>query len=158
MDIVFTVVDSIEKAPMDLLLIADPSEELVRDYLQRGSCYVARHGGRIVGVIAVAPTRPKTLEIFNIAVEEAYQNKGIAKRLIALVVEQAQKDGVHALEIGTGNPGVQQMLLYQKCGFRIVGVDPDFFRKHYPERIYVDGIECRDMVRLRMELSDLHDS
>ena len=27
-----------------------------------------------------------------------------------------------------------------------------YFVRHYPEPIYENGIECRDMVRLRMEL------
>jgi hypothetical protein len=44
------------------------------------------------------------------------------------------------------------MLLYQKCGFRIVGVDFDFFRRTHPEPIYENGIECRDMIRMRIDL------
>ncbi|MFP3514239.1 GNAT family N-acetyltransferase, partial [Peribacillus sp. SIMBA_075] len=39
-----------EKAPMYLLLLADPSEKLVEEYLQRGDCYVATKGDDIVGV------------------------------------------------------------------------------------------------------------
>jgi hypothetical protein len=73
--------------------------------------------------------------------------------LLAFAIENAKAERMHTLEIGTGNPGVQQLLLYQKCGFRIVGVDADFFRRHYPERIYENGIECRDMIRLKMEFS-----
>jgi hypothetical protein len=44
------------------------------------------------------------------------------------------------------------MLLYQKCGFRIVGVDLDYFRIHSKERIIENGIECRDMIRMEMIL------
>ncbi len=31
------------------------------------------------------------------------------------------------IEIGTGNSSIGQLALYQKCGFRIIGVDMDFF-------------------------------
>jgi hypothetical protein len=44
------------------------------------------------------------------------------------------------------------LALYQKCGFRIVGVDLDFFIRHYPEKIYENGIQCRDMIRLSLDL------
>jgi ribosomal protein S18 acetylase RimI-like enzyme len=138
---------------MDLLFLADPSEELLEEYIHTGQCYVARYAREIVGVIVLLKTRPKTMEIMNIAVKEEHQNKGIGKQLLAFAIEKAKEKRIHTLEIGTGNPGVQQLLLYQKCGFRIVGVDADFFRRHYPERIYENGIECRDMIRLKMELS-----
>lgn len=108
MDINIQKLDSHANAPMDLLLLADPSEEL--------------------------------------------HNNGIGKRLLLYVIEEIKKGDAEAIEIGTGNPGVVQMLLYQKCGFRIVGIDFDFFRRTHSEPIYENGIECRDMIRMRIEL------
>ena len=35
---------------------------------------------------------------------------------------------------------------------QIDGIDRDFFRRNYPEPIFENGIECRHMVRLRIEL------
>jgi len=153
MDIQIELTESVKDIPMDLLLLADPSEEMIEEYLHAGQCYVARHEGDIVGVIVLLKTRPKTLEIMNIAVKEEHQRKGIGKQLLEFATEMAKEERIHTLEISAGNSGVQQLLLYQKCGFRIVGVDADFFRRHYPERIYENGIECRDMIRLKMELS-----
>lgn len=146
------LIESGKNVPMDLLLLADPSKEMIEEYIHTGHCYVARHDGEIVGVIVLLKTRPKTIEIMNIAVKEQYQQKGIGKQLLAFAIAKAKEEQIHTLEIGTGNPGVQQLLLYQKCGFRIVGIDADFFRRHYPEPIYENGIECRDMIRLRMDL------
>ena len=40
----------------------------------------------------------------------------------------------------------------QRCGFSIESIEKDYFVRHYPEPIYENEIECRDMVRLRMEL------
>ncbi len=139
---------------MDLLLLADPSEQMINKYLPSGNCFVAGNEKEIVGVIVFLETGPETMEIMNVAVKEEFQNRGIAKRLIATAVEEIKGMGFKTIEIGTGNPGVQQMLLYQKCGFRIIGVDFDFFRRNYKERIYANGIECRDMIRMRMELEE----
>jgi ribosomal protein S18 acetylase RimI-like enzyme len=138
--------------PKDLLMLADPSEEMIDSYLQKSICYVYKENERIVGVIVTIDTRPLTREIINVSVREDHQNRGIGKALVLKAIERSMKDGIKTLEIGTGNPGVVQMLLYQKCGFRIVGVEPDHFRIHYKERIFENGIECRDMVRMRIEL------
>lgn len=52
-----------EEAPMDLLLLADPSQKLVEDYLQRGQCYVAAQDEQFVGVYVLISTRPDTIEL-----------------------------------------------------------------------------------------------
>jgi ribosomal protein S18 acetylase RimI-like enzyme len=137
--------------PSDLLLLSDPSEEVIAEYIHQSTQFVARLNGRIVGALLLLETRPRTMEIMNISVYEEYQNKGIGKRLIHEAIDYARESRIKTLEIGTGNPGVGQMMLYQKCGFRIVGVELDYFRKNHAERIYENGIECRDMIRMRME-------
>lgn len=64
----------------------------------------------------------------------------------------ARGQGAKTLEIGTGNSSLNQLGLYQKCGFRIIGVDKDFFTRHYEDEIVENGIICRDMIRLSMDL------
>ena len=56
-----------------------------------------------------------------------------------------------AVEIRTSNSSLDQLALYQKLGFRITGIVAGFF-DDYPEPIVENGIACRDMVRLRVEL------
>lgn len=141
-----------EEAPYGLLYEADPSREAVADYLERGECYAAFMGDTPAGVYVLLRTRPFTMELVNIAVDEAHRRKGIAKQMIAHCVERARESGCSVLEVGTGNAGIGQLALYQKCGFSITSVDIDFFRKHYPEPIFENGIECRHMVRLSMDL------
>lgn len=141
-----------EQPPMSLLLLADPSPILVEGYLRRGSCYIAEQDGFIVGVYVLLPTRPDTVELVNVAVDEAHQGKGIGKRLVQHAVAQAKALGYKTIEVGTGNSSVDQLALYQKCGFRITGVDRDFFLRHYEEEIYENGIQVVDMVRLSQDL------
>jgi ribosomal protein S18 acetylase RimI-like enzyme len=141
-----------EQPPMELLLLADPSEELVRNYIKRGKCWVAEVNDEVVGVYVLLETRPATVELVNVAVREDMQGKGIGKRLVLHAVETARQLGFRTIELGTGNSSIGQLGLYQKCGFRIVGVDVDFFLRHYKQPIFENGIQCRDMIRLRRDL------
>ncbi|HWO78263.1 MAG TPA: GNAT family N-acetyltransferase [Bacillus sp. (in: firmicutes)] len=141
-----------EKPPMELLLLADPSEVIVQEYVNRGECFVAESEQEIFGVYVLIPTRPKTVELVNIAVAESYRGKGIGKQLVDSAIQKAKAGGFKTIEIGTGNSSIGQLVLYQKCGFRIIGVDLDFFLRHYPEEIYENGIHCRDMIRLSQDL------
>lgn len=141
-----------ESIPMQLLLLADPSSSIVEDYLVRGKCFVAEIENEIVGEYVLLPTKPETIELVNVAVSRNRQGKGIGNKLVQDAVEQAAQRGYKIIEVGTGNSSLDQLALYQKCGFRITGVDSDFFIRHYPEEIFENGIQCRDMVRLTQHL------
>jgi len=138
--------------PYDLLLLADPSMETIQDYIHRGSIYIASIGHVMVGIYVLIRTRPLTLELVNIAVREEYQGKGIGRSLVQSAMDMARKEKAKVLEVGTGNSSIGQLALYQKCGFRIIGIDRDFFKKHYKEKIIENGIECMDMIRLAVDL------
>ncbi|WP_419392558.1 GNAT family N-acetyltransferase [Cytobacillus praedii] len=142
-----------EKAPMNLLLLADPSRKLVEDYVNRGECYVFEKNKEIIGVYVLLSTRPETVELVNVAVSEIEQGNGIGKKLILDAIHRSKEKGYKTIEIGTGNSSVGQLALYQKCGFRITGVDTDFFIRHYEEDIFENGIWCRDMIRLSQDLN-----
>lgn len=142
---------NITKKHYDLLLLADPSKKIVDDYLKRGTCFCVEEKDPIA-VMVLLPTRPETLEIMNIAVDEAHQGQGIAQKLLHFASEYAKEKNYKVLEIGTGSTGFQQLYLYQKCGFRMTSIDRDFFLHHYEEEIIENNMVLRDMVRLQMEL------
>ncbi|MGY0372008.1 GNAT family N-acetyltransferase [Clostridium sp. JNZ J1-5] len=152
MDITIRMLDEKERKPYDLLLLADPSEEMIRSYINQGTCYVACYNEKIIGEYVLIRTRPLTMELINIAVDEKYQGKGIGRKLILDAINKARNENIKILEIGTGNSSISQLLLYQKCGFRITGIDKDFFKIHYREKIIENGIECIDMIRLSIAL------
>ncbi len=152
MEVAVKQLERTEEAPWDLLLSADPSERIVKDYLERGTCYIASIANEVAGEFVLLRTRPETVELINIAVDLKYQGRGIGKKLVMTAVEIAKSLDFRTIEVGTGNSGISQLALYQKCGFRIVGVDHDFFVRHYSEAIYENGIRCRDMIRLSMDL------
>ncbi|WP_028389780.1 GNAT family N-acetyltransferase [Bacillus cihuensis] len=141
-----------EKFPMELLLLADPSKDIVEEYVNRGDCFIAESEQQIVGVYVLLPTRPETVELVNVAVVKEQHGRGMGKQLVMDAIQVAKIKGYKTMEIGTGNSSIEQLALYQKCGFRIIGVDMDFFIKHYPEEIFENGIQCRDMIRLSQDL------
>ncbi len=141
-----------EKYPMALLLLADPSQEAVESYIHRGKCFIGELNSQIVGDYVLIDTRSQTVELVNVAVAKEEQSKGFGKQLVQHAIETARTMGYKTIEIGTGNSSVGQLVLYQKCGFRIVGVDRDFFIFHYPQPIFENGIQCCDMIRLAMNL------
>ena len=69
------------------------------------------------------------------------------KKLVQGAVKQAVQRGYKIIEVGTGNSSLGQSALYQKCRFKIAGVDSDLFIiKHYPDEIFENGIQCKEMV------------
>lgn len=141
-----------EQAPMDLLMLADPSIEIIEAYLTRGDCYIAEMQGETVGVYVLLPTRPETVELINVAVVEEQHGRGIGKRLVMDAVQKAKDKDYKTMEVGTGNSSIGQLALYQKCGFSISGIDKDFFVRNYAKEIVENGIQCKDMVRLSQDV------
>ncbi|TKC18787.1 GNAT family N-acetyltransferase [Robertmurraya kyonggiensis] len=141
-----------DKVPMDLLLLADPSEELVRKYLNVGETFIAEIEEMVVGVYVFVSSEKGSAELMNIAVREEFQRRGLGKQLILDAIKRIKQAGYTRIEIGTGNSSIGQLALYQKCGFRITGIDSDFFLRNYPEVIIENGIQCVDMIRLSVDL------
>ncbi|WP_400245366.1 GNAT family N-acetyltransferase [Niallia sp. JL1B1071] len=141
-----------ESPPIELLLTADPSENLVKEYLKKGLCYIAEEKDQIIGVYVLLPTIEESIELINLAVAEIYQGTGLGKKLVMHAIEEARMLGNKVIEVGTGNSSIGQLALYQKCGFRINRIDKDFFLKNYEEEIYENGIQCVDMIRLTQDI------
>lgn len=135
---------------MSLLLSADPDKKAILSYLSGSKVMVCRRDNIFVG-IAVLVKIAGVFELKNIAVLKEYQGKGIAKSMISKMKQLAKELGAKTLEVGTGNSSLSQLALYQKCGFRMYGIESDFFTS-YPEPIFENGIRCVDMVRLRAKL------
>ncbi len=68
--------------------------------------------------------------IMNLAVDEKSRRKGIASLLVNALIKDAKNRGVESatLEVRESNNGARA--LYNKLGFREVGVRPDY----YPDR------------------------
>lgn len=139
------------EAPMDLLLLADPSKEKLDGYLGRGTCRVALDATDVLGVYVVTETGHGVYELMNIAVSEAHQKRGVGAALLRDAIALVRASGGRRLELGTGTFG-HQLTFYQREGFRAYAVARDFFLENYPEPIFELGIQHKDMLRLAIEL------
>ena len=136
-----------------LLLSADPSRKVVDSDLACAHKFELLSDNQLVGVILLIDTRPETIEIVNVAVIEKYWNHGFGEKLVRFGISWAKERHYQTIEIGTGSTSFGQLYLYQKCGFRIVGVDTDFFVRNYDEPIIENKLVLKDMVRLRLNLN-----
>lgn len=141
-----------ESLPTELMLLADPAEKVVREYVSRGSVYLLEKDGRIIGECVLVPTRPGTVELMNIAVDGDYQGQGFGKQLVEHAIATTKEQDYKIMDVGTASLGIEQLMFYQKCGFRMTSIDHDFFVKHYDDPIIINDIRLRDMVRLSLEL------
>jgi ribosomal protein S18 acetylase RimI-like enzyme len=137
------------EAPMDLLLLADPSEEKVRGYLSRSRCFVAVINDDVAGVCAVQEIGRGVYELMNIAVSPSHQQKGIGTSLLQYVISFFRGIRAKRLEVGTGTFGYQ-LTFYQRQGFRVDSIEKDFFLNNYPEPLFELGIQHKDMLRLAL--------
>lgn len=142
-----------DELPWNLLLEADPSRERVEGYLSDEFTRVARYSGEVIGVYVLARHTPTRFELMNIAVREDFRGKGVGRWLLGHAIGVAESKGAREIEVGTGNSSLDNLAFYQRAGFRITGVIPDFFADNYPEPMVEDGIPCRDMVRLLLVLT-----
>lgn len=99
----------------------------IQELLESNGLYVACQDNGIVGYVRFyfwtaggpsAITR-KMISIDDIGVEETLRNQGIGKRMMADLMELAQKDGCAAINLYVDAPNENAIAFYEKCGFRI---------------------------------------
>ena len=144
------------QAPIDLLLLADPSEQKIRSYLHHSQCFVASRDGMVIGACLVQPLGATSCEIMSIAVHPDHQKTGTGTLLLKWIIDFYRRSGALQLEVGTGSFGYQ-LAFYQKQGFRVTGIERNFFIDNYDEPIVDDGIRLHDMLRLTRSLDQDND-
>lgn len=130
-----------------LLLEADPDWAAIETYLFNSDIFVMlNQQAQIIAQLCLCKSDTQA-EIKNLAVDAGYQGQGLAKTLIQHAIAYTQQLKVHTLWVKTGNSSLDQLALYQKCGFRLSHIEADVF-KDYPAPIYENGIRCLDQVVL----------
>lgn len=138
-----------KKDYLPLLLLADEQEDMIDLYLHRGTMFVLEDGG-VRAECVVTEEDGGILEIKNIAVDPASQQKGYGKALIRFL-EEKYRDRFSVLQVGTGDSPLT-VPFYERCGFSRSHVIRDFFTDHYDHPIVEAGVLLRDMVYLRKTL------
>lgn len=151
-NITFDKVDKDDQIPYELLLLADPSKDLIDAYLKMSDIFMARKNDEIIGVVVLFPLTAEIVEIKNIAVKQKYQGQGIGSYMIENVVKVALLNGHKSICIGTANSSVGQLYLYQKHGFEITDIKRYFFTDNYAEPIFENGIQAKHLLVLTKQL------
>ena len=135
---------------MDLLLLADPQEDMIERYLDDGDLFVLSENGDVLTVCVVLPMKNKKCELKNIATAEEYQGQGYGKYMLMYICEHysGQYDTMY---VGTGN-SKKTLDFYKKCGFVNSHIVAGFFTYNYDRPIYEDGILLTDMIYLKKQL------
>ncbi|MEC8324551.1 MAG: GNAT family N-acetyltransferase [Pseudomonadota bacterium] len=143
-----------EKLPLALLLKADPSIEKVQAYLANGICFAAVIDNTVTAACIFQRRSHTSIELMNIAVQPTHQAQGIGSKLLAYAIAEIKYKGVEIIELGTGTFG-HQLSFYQKLGFRVESVIKNHFLDNYPEPIFENGIQHKDMLRLTLCLKGI---
>jgi len=151
-DLTFITLDKEEQAPYELLLLADPSKEVVDDYLKHSDMFVTKFKGETIGVIVLLPLTIDKVEIKNIAVNPDFQGLGIGSFMIKKGLEIAAQKKFKIVCIGTANSSISQLSLYQKLGFEISEIKKDFFIDNYAEPIFENDIQAKHMIVLTKDV------
>ncbi|MEX0868176.1 MAG: ribosomal protein S18-alanine N-acetyltransferase [Nitriliruptoraceae bacterium] len=85
----------------------------------------ARVEGRLVGVVGLA-MQDGDAHVMTFAVDPAWQHQGIARRLLAALLDEAQRRGAAVtLEVRATDERTRR--LYRRAGFEDVGVRRDYY-------------------------------
>jgi GNAT superfamily N-acetyltransferase len=144
--------DEIE-ALIPLLLLAEVSERALRWGLGHldDAVYRLTEDGQTIGA-ATMQWRNDPAEIMELAIASALQGRGYGKQLVGWLVEEARRRGKQQLLVGTANSSISNIAFYQKCGFRMDHVRPDYFWYYDPPH-YEHGLRTRDMLVFRYDLA-----
>lgn len=134
-----------EMIPYNLLLLADESVDAINKYLSDCVIYVIRYSNDAIGVCAVQLIEQTTIEIKNLAITEAFQNKGVGSWCLGQV---ERMHGDKDVLIGTGDGSLEALRFYERNGYSRAFTRKNFFIDNYPNPISENGIQLKDQIVL----------
>jgi GNAT superfamily N-acetyltransferase len=140
-----------KKQYLDLLLLADESEEMIDKYLPHGDLF-ALYDDDLKSVCVVAPIDSETCELKNIATYPKYQGKGYGTDLINYIFDFYKNQYKYML-VGTGEvPSI--LAFYESFGFKETHRIKNFFTDNYPHPMYEGDIQLVDMIYLKAVITE----
>ncbi len=133
---------------LPLLLDADPSERLVREYLDAGELYALFVDGAPAGEMVLVSRWDGAMELKNLAVAKGMRGRGYGAALVRHAIQLCAPRG-DRLYVGTSPANVA---FYERLGFEPAYVAENFFIDNYDEPILEDGKPLKDMLYLVKKL------
>lgn len=141
------------RALIPLIRLAEDSESQLEAAIDDGTMYAVDDSG-VVLVLDHVDHENGQRELRYVAVAEAHQRKGIGKAMLADVAEAERRRGTRRLLVGTANADTGNLDFYQRCGYRLLSIERDYFTpaRGYPPDFVLNGLPALDMVWMDMEL------
>ena len=120
-------------------------------YLKRGDLF-ALYKGDLKATVVVTQEKEDVFEVKNLAVWPQEQRRGYGRFLMTEMCRLYSRLGTRML-VGTGDV-FETLNFYQACGFTRSHVIKNFFTDNYPQPIFENGIQLKDMVYLERFLKN----
>ena len=133
---------------MELLLLGDEQEDMIKKYLFRGELFVL-YDDDLKTVSVVTNEGDGIYEIKNIATYEKYQGRGYGTKMIKYIIKNYENQ-CNKLLVGTGDSD-KILSFYKNCGFSYSHTLKDFFINNYDHHMFEDGKQLIDMIYLKMD-------
>ena len=117
-------------AELEKICFADPwSEKSIASELDHtwSLWLVALDDNNVVGYIG-SQTAVDETDVMNVAVHPDYRRRGIAERLIGILVAELKDRGSRALMLEVRSSNAPAIALYEKLGFSQVGRRKNYYR------------------------------
>lgn len=135
---------------IDLLLEADPEENVVKKYIDNGDMYIGIRDDEVVCEIIIIKVNDEECELKNIATVEKYRGKGYAQKMIKYVFEK-YKETYNRMIVGTSE---NMIPFYVLNGFtKYHHTVKNFFIDNYEKEIWDGNLQCIDMYYYYKELN-----
>ena len=136
---------------INLLLLGDESESMIKKYLYRGELFALYDNDDLKTVSVVTKEDNDTYEIKNIATYENCQRNGYGSCMVRYII-QNYKDRCKKIWVGTGESD-EILSFYKNCGFTYSHTIKNFFTDNYSHKMYENGKQLIDMIYLKLEWS-----
>lgn len=136
---------------MDLLLLADPDEEIVNQYIDKCDMFGLFEKNEILAQICILKIDDEICELKNISTSKSQQGKGYASLLINHVFNE-YKNNYKKMIVGT----TENMIpFYVLKGFnKYYKTCKNFFTDNYSEEVWDDNLHCIDMYYYYKDLTE----
>ena len=135
---------------LEMLLIADPQENMIRRYLDKSDMFVLEDAGEVLTIGVVEHMKNKRCELKNLVTAQEYRRQGYGTYMVNYLSEYYSVT-CDVMYVGTGNDS-NTLDFYKQCGFVNSHIVANFFVDHYEKPIYENGIQLTDMIYLKKNL------
>ncbi len=120
----------LNRAWIERLFVMEEADRKVLDHPETaiiqpgGQIFFALDGGTPVGTAAAIPVSPLRFELAKMAVDPAYQGRGLGRLLVEAVIDFARSVNAESLFLVTNSSLAGAIRLYERLGFRHAPLPP----------------------------------